>query len=60
MVKRTFKPRLKVVENLEAAVVLVTIEETKPLMVGQQVESTVYTTPTQVTIVNIFVSTATR
>lgn len=57
--RRTFKPNFKFIEDMEATVVVVTIEEAKSLMLPQQVGSTIYTTLTQIKIVKVSVSTAT-
>ena len=60
MVEKIRKPSFKVVEGVGAAVVMVAIEEVKPLMVRQPVELTVYPNPIRGIIVRIPVSTATK
>ena len=60
IVEKTIKLSFKVVEIVGLAVVVVAVEEVKPLAVHQPLESTIYTSPIQAIIARIRVSIATK
>ncbi len=60
IVKKTPKLKLKSVMNVKAKVVVMNIKEAKSLIVCELLESTIYITSSQVTIVKTLVSTLTK